>query len=233
MKVDRIRCGGETHRILISDSGSVALADHNLEHLEAWEALGGEPCRCYQILSALRGDPVEFYLPERSNSFPPNIRRYFKEALTVHVNRNRIRSLEQRSNIPTVNGKLKASALALENWAPQIRMLPWFNPEWRLKLVPWTHAFSEFNRQTRTLTIGVQYDRADPRNKTPHIVGNALIVSGCHQRDSCRPGDQSYPIVYAMRSPHRIESASLRPGPRLRWGYPIRRKDVTVIKPSR
>jgi len=50
----RVRCSGQLHAISITGRGAVILHAHNLKSERTMVALGGEPCRCLQVLEAWR-----------------------------------------------------------------------------------------------------------------------------------------------------------------------------------
>ncbi|KNZ70325.1 hypothetical protein Tfer_0885 [Thermincola ferriacetica] len=59
----RVRCEGALHTISITPSGAVVLHDHpDIKADRAFEALGGEPCRCLKVLETWRrGVKLPFY----------------------------------------------------------------------------------------------------------------------------------------------------------------------------
>jgi len=50
----KVRCSGSLHTISLIDRGALVLHDHDIEAERALVALGGEPCRCLQVLDAWR-----------------------------------------------------------------------------------------------------------------------------------------------------------------------------------
>ena len=50
----KVRCSGSLHTISLSGRGALVLHNHDIEAERALVALGGEPCRCLQVLGAWR-----------------------------------------------------------------------------------------------------------------------------------------------------------------------------------
>lgn len=79
----RVRCDGHLHTISLTPSGAIVLHDHpdRAEVERAFAALGGEPCRCLQVMDAWRR--------KNRSALPADLRPAFDEARARAEKRSR------------------------------------------------------------------------------------------------------------------------------------------------
>ena len=91
----KVRCSGKLHTITVTESGAIVLHDHHQGTDRAFVALGGEKCRCLQVLEAWR-------LRDRAK-LPAGLRPALDAAIKVTQHRRSVSAYVDPLTVPIVH----------------------------------------------------------------------------------------------------------------------------------
>ncbi|MBT9147970.1 MAG: hypothetical protein DDT32_01739 [Syntrophomonadaceae bacterium] len=118
-----LRCSGRMHKISIMPGGAFVLHNHTKAEIDAERilaALGGEPCRCVQILDVWRQQNDWRKIKEKF--LPVGLRPSFREASALFENRKRQR---RHMNIAHVDKLTTPIAVRIKNRGTDLIKKTW------------------------------------------------------------------------------------------------------------